>query len=330
MKRTIASLSISARATIDMHSLNNEGTEGNETQPRQAEIIGDDGQLYPVNTISGGMLKHIQTQHFYELARAAALPLCAGCARFDANRINADQAWIAELSPNDPENLSHLLARCALDDTAGCLIAISGHHLPRKSVVEFGWVVGLPELVTSRSYFHVRFSPTQQQAADASAEPMPANGTNLGQMIFHRPASSGIYAIGCHVELWRIGYNEMNQAPAFDEHERLRRATLVLQSVLHTFLEPKGAMRSTQLPHLVALEGIVAYSSSRAIPAPLVSALAGGQTTPSFYQEQAQKITQVLHGRLGVSVSSQAFETLADFAEQVGELIDDLAPETDA
>ncbi|HEX9240617.1 MAG TPA: hypothetical protein VF910_08210, partial [Candidatus Bathyarchaeia archaeon] len=34
-------------------------------------------------------------------------------------------------------------------------------------------------------------------------------GANLGQSIFHRPASSGIYAIVCHVELARIGYNDI-------------------------------------------------------------------------------------------------------------------------
>lgn len=327
MKRTIASLSISARATIDMHSLNNESSEGNTTQPRQADIIGDDGQRHSVNTVSGDMLKHIQTQHFFELARAAELPLCAGCLRFDTNRINADQAWIAALSSNDPENLSHALARCALDDTAGFLIALRGHHLPRKSVVEFGWVVGLPELVMSKNYFHVRFSQPQPQPAASSDT---SNGPNTGQTIFYRPASSGVYAIVCHVEFWRIGYNEMNQAPAFDEQERLRRAALVLQSVLQTFLMPKGAMRSTQLPHLIALEGIVACSSSRAIPAPLVSAIAGGQNAPAFYQEQAQKITQVLNGRLGVTVTSHAFETLADFTVHLGELIDDLTPATDA
>src|SRR6516164_7797130 len=92
---TVASISISARATLDMHSLNNEGGEGNQIQTRMVDIVGADGRLHNVNAISGDMLKHIQAQHFFELARVQrpSLPLCAGCARFDANRINADKAF---------------------------------------------------------------------------------------------------------------------------------------------------------------------------------------------------------------------------------------------
>src|SRR5579864_4501753 len=115
MRTSIASLSISARATIDMHSLNNEGGEGNQIQTRMVDIIGSDGRMHNVNAISGDMLKHIQAQHFFELARQNNLPLCAGCSRFDANRINADAQWIANMPNGDREGLTGLLQHCALD-----------------------------------------------------------------------------------------------------------------------------------------------------------------------------------------------------------------------
>ena len=59
-----------------MHSLNNEGGEGNQIQTRMVDIVGADGRMHNVNAISGDMLKHIQAQHFFELAaskRAAAV-----------------------------------------------------------------------------------------------------------------------------------------------------------------------------------------------------------------------------------------------------------------
>ena len=59
---------------------------------------------------------------------------------------------------SDREALTALLQHCAMDDTAGILITAGGRSLPRKSVVEFGWVVGIPSLVQSESYFHVKYA----------------------------------------------------------------------------------------------------------------------------------------------------------------------------
>jgi CRISPR-associated protein Cst2 len=256
----IASLSVAARATLDMHSLNNEGGEGNQIQTRMVDIVGADGHMHNVNAISGDMLKHIQAQHFFELARASRLPLCAGCDHFDANRINADRAWSEQMPKGDRDALNALLQRCALDDTAGILITAGNRSLPRKSVVEFGWVVGIPEIVQSESYFHVKYAERDRKRREADAAAREREGSNLGQAIFHRPASSGIYAIVCHAELSRIGYNDISQTYAIDDAERARRATALIQSIMHTFLELNGAMRTTQLPHLVALEVATAPS----------------------------------------------------------------------
>ncbi len=88
MTTSIASLSIAARATLDMHSLNNEGGEGNQIQTRMVDIVDHLGELHNVNAISGDMLKHVLMEHFYQQARAQQLPLCLGCKQFSANRIN--------------------------------------------------------------------------------------------------------------------------------------------------------------------------------------------------------------------------------------------------
>ncbi len=326
MTMNIASISISARATIDMHNLNNEGGEGNQIQTRMVDVIGADGRMHNVNAISGDMLKHIQAQHFFELAREQRLPLCAGCDHFDANRINADSAWIAEIPKGDRDALDSLLKRCAMDDTAGILITAGGRSLPRKSVVEFGWVVGIPSLVKTESYFHVKYvTEREKEHVAAAATAREKEGSNLGQAIFHRPASSGVYAIVCHLELGRIGYNDISQQYAVDEDERAQRARALIQSVMHTFLELNGAMRTTQLPHLVALEGIVTWSSSGAVPAPMVSPLAGGLEGDT-YREQVRQIAGALNGKGQPVVAQESFESLSGFADQMRTLVDESVP----
>jgi len=316
---TIASLSIAARATLDMHSLNNEGGEGNQIQTRMVDIVGSDGRMHNVNAISGDMLKHIQAQHFFELAREQYLPLCEGCKTFNANRINADSEWIAKSEKwTDSETLKSMLETCAMDDAEGILITAGKKSLPRKSVVEFGWVVGVPEHVTSDSYFHVKYASERNKdkiATDATAR--EKDGSNLGQAIFHRPASSGIYAIVCHLELGRIGYNDIAQEYVLDEAERIRRAKALIQSILHTFVELNGAMRATQLPHLVGLEGAITHSSSGAIPAPLMSPL------QDAYIKQAEDVATALNGGTQ-TVRFTGFDTLGGFATQMRGILNDL------
>jgi CRISPR-associated protein Cst2 len=327
MPTPVASLSIAARATLDMHSLNNEGGEGNQIQTRMVDIVGIDGRLHNVNAISGDMLKHIQSQHFFELARAGSLPLCAGCQQFNTNRINADKDWTTQAPKADREALDQLLMRCALDDIAGILITAGNRSLPRKSVVEFGWVVGVPQLTRSGSYFHVKYASERgKETRDADAASRESEGSNLGQAIFHRPASSGVYAIVCHLELERIGYNDISQTYAIDEAERGRRAIALLRSVAHTFLELNGAMRATQLPHLVALEGVMSWSQSGAIPAPMVSPLAGDQDTPDLYQRQILDITASLNRSGQPVVVARPFTSVSDFAQQMRQLTDEALP----
>ena len=59
MTTQMYSLSVCARATLDLHSLNNEGSEGTQIQTRMVDIVAADGELYNVNAISGDMFKHI-------------------------------------------------------------------------------------------------------------------------------------------------------------------------------------------------------------------------------------------------------------------------------
>ena len=315
MTRPVYSISISARATLDMHSLNNEGGEGNQIQTRMVNIVDQHGRLQNVNAISGDMFKHIQAEHLFRiLSEADGVPLCAGCRQFNANRINADAGFIAQTAnDSDADILDKLLQTCAMDDIEGILITEGKRSVPRKSVVEFGWVEGVPGAVETDSYFHVKYAAersAEQRAQDREAQ---TTGANLGQAIFHRPASSGVYAAVCHLELARIGFNDITQTYAIDADQRQQRMAALLQSVLFTFMQPNGAMRSAQAPHLVDFSGVVTYSTGT-VPAPTISPL------KDDYREQIAALGVSLAQFAPDAVAHISFDTLSDFADVIHEL----------
>jgi CRISPR-associated protein Cst2 len=320
-RTALYSLSISARATLDMHSLNNEGGEGNQIQTRMVNIVGADGRLHNVNAISGDMFKHIQAEHLFRLATdGAGLPLCAACREFNANRISADEEYARAIGDkSDAEALDLMLGTCALDDMAGNLITAGNRSIPRKSVVEFGWVVGLPELTTTDSYFHVKYASERSAARREADSAEAARGANLGQAIFHRPASSGVYAVVTNLELARIGFNDITQFYTISDEDRLARHTALLESVLYTFLEPNGAMRSTQNPHIVAFDGIV-VTSKQVLPAPTFSPLGGD------FVGQLQRVQAALDSLRPGAVELHPFESLGEFTEVMTSLIQATEP----
>lgn len=318
------SLSISARTTLDLHSLNNEGGEGNQIQTRMVNIVDKNGDLQNVNAISGDMFKHIQAEHLFNIAKNnPSLPLCAGCREFNANRINADPAFFQRTTNlGDREVMDELLKTCVIDDIEGILITEGKRSLPRKSVVEFGWVVGIPDKVETNNYFHVKYAPSDRSKSEASRAAEEKSGTNLGQAIFHRPTSSGIYAAICHLELARIGFNDISQTYALDQEQRILRMKALLESVLYTFLQPNGAMRSSQAPHIVNVEGVVSISAG-ATPAPTVSPL------KDDYREQMTRLKDSLN-RIApdAAVNTLAFDSLGDLTEIVGDIIANTTPYT--
>ena len=320
-KTALYSLSISARATLDMHSLNNEGGEGNQIQTRMVNIVGADGRLHNVNAISGDMYKHIQSQHlFRRAADGAGLALCAACREFNANRISADEEYIQAIDgKSDAEAIDLMLDTCALDDMAGNLITAGNRSIPRKSVVEFSWVVGLPERTTTDSYFHVKYASERSADRREADSAEAARGANLGQAIFHRPASSGVYAVVMNLELARIGFNDITQTYAISDEDRLTRHATLLESVLYTFLEPNGAMRSTQNPHIVGFAGVVTISR-QVVPAPTISPLDDG------FAAELERVKVAINSLHEDAIELHPFASLGEFAEVMTRLVQTTEP----
>lgn len=315
---TLYSVAISGRAILDLHALNNEGSEGNQLNTRQVYIVtGGNGRAPEparVNAISGDMLKHIQADHFRRLAQHYRLPLSKGAQIGNANRINWDFENVTgegiKSGERDHQLMDRIITTCSLTDVAGILVTAGNKSTPRKSLVEFGWTVGIPGLTKTESYLHTKY------VADSGLEKKSTDGTNLGQNLFHRPASSGVYAIVCHVELARVGYNDIAQHyPAqLTDQDRSQRARALLESVMYTFLQMDGAHRNTQAPHLVDFEGMITTSSG-VTPAPSFSALHDG------YRQQLNRIAKGLNGVQDGMVEVRPFESLADFTEVMSDLI---------
>jgi CRISPR-associated protein Cst2 len=308
------SVSISGLATIDLHALNNEGAEGNALMTRMVEIVDEQGNNHTVNAVSGDMLKHIQAEHLFRLAVEESLGLCEGCKVFSTNRICQDESFADSFDRNtlDSQVLDQALKKCVLDDCEGILITTNNKSIARKSCVEFGWVVGRPNNTRTESYFHAKYVPEGRGAGSGAGE-------NLGQNIFHRPASSGQYAVVLNVDLFRVGLNDITLAYAIDTEERRKRIRALLQSVLYTFIKPSGAHRNTQNPHIVNFEGVVAVSGST-VPSPTVSAL------NSDYDHQigeiAENLNRISHG----AISTQPFKSLGDFSKILADLIENVEP----
>jgi len=317
------SLSIAARAVLNLHSLNNEGGEGNQIQTRMVNVFAD-GRLHSVNAISGDMFKHIQSEHLHRLAVQAGLPLSIGARLFNANRINydldIDKEFLNQLkgAKSNAAELDLILQRCAVTDMAGALITAENRSLPRKSVVEFGWVVGVPGSVKTDSYFHVKF---ESERGGGSAGVGGSGSITGKQTPFHRPASSGVYAIVVQVEAARVGFNDISQRYAIDAEQRQKRLRALLESVLYTFIEPAGAMRTAQNPHILDVSGVISVSSN-VLPAPCISPL------KDDFVADVQRVANSLNELHPGAIELFSFASLGEFAEQMSRLIREAEPFT--
>lgn len=305
-KLSVYSISISGLLSWQLHALNNEGTEGNQSLTRRYYIVSKkDPEPKLVNGVSGDMLKHIQAEHLHRIAQDMGLSLSKGGERFDPDRVGYDieqatkeQPFFAEGENNLEIRTQKVLQLCSISDLEGFMVTVKGGQtLKRESVIEFGAVVGIPTLVKTQSYFHAKYG---------TDNPTPYNVQ----------LSSGLYATVTNIEAFRIGYNPHSFKYAIAPEERKRRLDALLKSVLYTYLQPNGAKRNTNLPHPDFFEGTIAVSTRRC-PAPMFSPL------ETHYQQQIESLANTLNCINGEgTIRLFPFETLAGFAERIQEIIE--------
>lgn len=310
----LQSFSLCARVTLDLHNLNNEGTEGNQQQTRMVHIVTPDGRRENVNAVSGDMFKHIFVGHLTPLLEASGEQLSAGAKALNPDRVNVDEAFRAAIKTAKEGSavLKELIERCAVTDIAGTLITHEGRPVARKSCVEFGWVVGLPETTHTEQYFHVKYEP-EGRAKSAGQDPR-GEGTVAGrQAIFHRPASSGVYALICHVEANRVGVNDITREQHLGEESRQKRLQCLIRALAATLIKPAGAQRNTQNPHILGCEGILVWSGSH-LPAPTISPL------NDRYAEEVEGIGSTLNQMTPNAIHWARFSSLSEGVAELEKL----------
>lgn len=352
MSYEIKSLSLACRVVMDMHALNNEGNESNRLMTRQVGIVtpsvSDDGQpgysRAVVNAISGDMNKHIFADAFRNIALDLGLPLNSASQALDPARMMGDPDFATYVSGSKDEKgkrpaneIIDQLLTCALTDVCGIMITAGGQSIKRKSAVEFGWTIGLPGITEVQEFIHARHAITrvhriraERDDKEAREQAQSERESNIGQMVFNRPASSGVYAFVAHLDVAAIGFNDaVQQYPERVRHfktgeeipvDRGLRLRAALLALAQTLLHPKGALTSTQLPHVVDVEGFVSVSTSAAA-APLLSPL-----TDNFI-ERADNLAGLLnrlHGQDAVAVAP--FSGGEGLLHTVAEMVETSAP----
>ena len=307
----VYSISLSGKLSLQLHALNNEGNEGNQSLTRRYCIIQESmDEPEFVNGVSGDMLKHIQAEHLHRIAIENNLALSEGGKQFHPDRIGydidlAEKQKLSFFTDQDPDlaaKTAKVIQCCTMSDLEGFMFTVKGGQtLKRESTIEFGAVVGLPSRVKTQSYFHAKYGVDN---------PTPYNVQ----------VSSGLYATVVNLEAFRIGYNPHNFSYAVDLAQRKQRLDALLKSVLYTYLQPNGAKRNTNLPHPDHFEGAIAVSTRRC-PAPMISPL------EESYNRQIESIANTLNRLNGEgTIHLFTFESMAEFAEKIQELIERSQP----
>lgn len=317
-EKTIASISISGEITLNLHSLNNEGGEGNQIITRQVTIVDKAGETHTVNAISGDMFKHIHAIHLAQIAKEQNLPLSKYAEALNPNRISGEELGnytknnISKSNGTAADVIDAMIDICTVCDTHGILITDkigenkNSSNTPRKSTVEFGWTVGIPNKTNTESYLHTKLV--------SNAGSTGVTGSNEGQNIFHRPANHGVYAFICSIDVYRIGFNDISRSYPINDNGRIERYKALLQSLLSSFINPKGAMTSTQKPHITDFKGVVAISR-KLTPAPTISAINEG------YQEEITKIANSLNSIDSDMIELKEFDGLGSLSEIIADLM---------
>lgn len=264
---SVFEISIMARVTWNLHSLNNEGSVGNVTEPRTVVLASGEKS----DGVSGEMLKHVHSYNVW-LAEADKSRFCPACARLQPQRADERDSRAKLTGKTNIEVMSSAISNCTLCDLHGFLV--QQPPIARRSTLEFGWVVGLPDKQYREIHLHARHSMEERRAKEERSDVEKEKGEEpevSAQMVYHRPTRSGVYALVSLFQPWRIGLNEISY-DYVQGVDRQARYMLALQAYKASFMHADGAMTSTRLPHVEAIEGIIAVSNSN-FPVPLLSPL---------------------------------------------------------
>jgi len=322
-------IAILGRVTWSLHSLSNEGTVGNVTEPRTVVLA--DGRK--TDGISGEMLKHIHAMNMWAL-ESNKNAFCEVCKYLKPERADGNRSVRQKTRPD--EAAKEAISTCRLCDVHGFLV--QKPTVARESTVEFGWSVGIPDVkrdihVHARQSVHVVYVEEEIEAGkwegkkcavrDCDTKEEESKLSRVGnkwycdkhiptpQMLYHRPTRSGVYAVISVFQPWRIGLNNVNFD--YEVNDRKSRYQLALKAYQAMFLRTEGAMTTTRHPHTENFEGVIVVSKVN-YPVPVISPL------KDDYVQQIEKIKTIIGNN---NVEVKKFNSLAEFAQEINELLND-------
>jgi CRISPR-associated protein Cst2 len=263
------------------------------------------------------MFKHIHAGHLVNHCIENGIELSQYSKALNPNRISSAEL-LNYITENKKKNekagvvIDALINSCAVCDAHGILITDKigdnkdSSNTPRKSVIEFGWTIGIPGKNNTETYLHTKVVH--------SSTGVKGESSNEGQNIFHRPANHGAYAFVCNIDAYRIGFNDIDRIYSIDDTKRQARYKAILQSLLSSFLNPRGAMTSSQKPHITDFKGVVTYSESL-IPAPTISPINPG------YENEIDTIATNLNMIEPGAITVKQFNGLGALSEIIKDLI---------
>lgn len=297
-KNRIYEIAILGNVVWNLHSLNNEGTVGNVTEPRSVRIINPKNkEIITTDGISGEMLKHIHFQFLWQMSDKKKL--CEGCKKMEPERGFKDE--VIRKKKNFQEASREAIEKCLICDLHGFLFPEGEITGSRESLINFGWAVGKGEILRD-IHTHARQAVSEKERREKEEIST--------QMIYHRPTRSGLYAIVSVFQPWRIGLNNVDMSYVIKNNERKERYELALKAYQAMFLRSEGAMTTTRMPHAEMFEGLIVASKTN-FPVPVISPL------KEDYKEEIKKISE----KLGKIFDLWEFSTLDEFIGIMNELI---------
>jgi len=332
---SIKNISLVGRITINLASLNNEGSEGNATQNRTATVVVN-GQLYTVPVISGDMLKYWHAKHLGALAGERGLPLSHNAQQREPNpnRFKSELNNSEWVKRNLPEAASakdlkknkqliedglyrEIAKSCTVTDAHGLLVTEFSHPdekakigvaVARTSRVQVGFMTGVPEINETQHYFHAKY--VKERSGNAARE----GGSNEGQNIFTRPATSAEFAIVVNIDLQGIGFDDSANKYVISESERAERQKAVLDALSYTLMNQPGANASQQFPHIMGFKGSIVRSTSR-LPAPTISPI------NESYQENLADVVKVANEMTdGTPITVTGIDSIAEAIAELNQI----------
>jgi CRISPR-associated protein Cst2 len=330
-------MAITGRVIWNLHSLSNEGTVGNVTEPRTLTLA----NKTKTDGVSGEMLKHMHVEALWSLEGDKS-KFCSACRELRPERANASREVTIQKTSKDAMKTA---LKCELCDIHGFLV--ERPQLARDSLVQFGWAVALPGFGRD-IHTHARHAvvPIEEQErkekgnwgtdkcsiTGCGTEPNEKDLLKIkgkwycedhlptAQMLYYRPTRSGNYAIVSLFQAWRIGLNDFTMRYE-SEVDRTERYKLVLKAYQAMFLRPDGAMTSTRLPHVESFQGTIVVSKVNQ-PVPILSPLRDS------YQEEMRAIKDAINKTENETkpIELHEFTSLKEFTEKIQCLIQKTIP----